>query len=207
MNPASAPSLDHLRILTAVVDAGSFSAAARQLDRSQPAISYGIAALEEQLGLTLFERGKRKPTLTASGVAVLAYARRLCQLADELTASASSLTAGLEGQLVIGIDTFFPEEHLAATIAKRAVLAIARQEPHAHRNLRGVEKLARQGDHAIHMVSLNQGLARWACRPVADALTCDVADDVRDEVVGWIPPDNFRRGAEVTHGSHGVVTP
>ena len=117
MNPASAPSLDHLRILTAVVDAGSFSAAARQLDRSQPAISYGIAALEEQLGLTLFERGKRKPTLTASGVAVLAYARRLCQLADELAASASSLTAGLEGQLVIGIDTFFPEEHLATTLA------------------------------------------------------------------------------------------
>jgi DNA-binding transcriptional LysR family regulator len=117
MNTASAPSLDHLRILTAVVDAGSFSAAARQLDRSQPAVSYGIAALEEQLRLTLFERGKRKPTLTAAGIAVLAYARRLCQLADELTASASSLTAGLEGQLVIAIDTFFPEHHLAATLA------------------------------------------------------------------------------------------
>lgn len=117
MNSPDTPSLDHLRLLTAVVDAGSFSAAARQLDRSQPAISYGIAALEAQLGLSLFQRGKRRPVLTAAGETVLAYARRLCLLSDELAASASSLTAGLEGQLVLAVDTFFPEDLLAAALA------------------------------------------------------------------------------------------
>ncbi|MEY4761293.1 MAG: HTH-type transcriptional activator AllS [Pseudomonadota bacterium] len=116
MSHRDAPSLDHLRILAAVVDAGSFSGAARQLDRSQPAISYAIAALEAQLGFSLFERGKRKPTLTPSGAAVLSYAKRMGQLADELAASTASMTAGLEGQIAVALDTFFPESILGAAL-------------------------------------------------------------------------------------------
>jgi DNA-binding transcriptional LysR family regulator len=114
----SAPSLDQLRIFTAVIDCGSFSAAARSLDRSQPAVSYAIASIESQLGLTLFERGKRKPVLTESGLAILAYARRLGQLSDELSANAESLTAGLEGSLTIAADTFFPDRPLGLALAE-----------------------------------------------------------------------------------------
>ena len=51
------PTLDQLRVLAAVAEAGSFSAAARRLRRTQSVISYTIANLEAQLGLTLFERG------------------------------------------------------------------------------------------------------------------------------------------------------
>lgn len=120
MSASNMPSLDHLRIFAAVVDAGSFSGAARQLDRSQPAVSYAVAAIEGQLGLTLFERGKRKPVLTQAGLAVLAYARRLGQLADELGASAASLTAGLEGALTILVDTFFPTQPLCRALADLA---------------------------------------------------------------------------------------
>ena len=120
MSSTSQPSLDHLKIFTAVVDAGSFTAAARQVHKSQPAVSYAITAIEAQLGLTLFERGKRKPVLTTSGLAVLAYARRLCQLADELSANASSLTAGLEGNLVLAIDTFFPTNVLCSALEELA---------------------------------------------------------------------------------------
>lgn len=120
MAPDALPSLEHLRIFAKVVDAGGFSAAARQLDKSQPAVSYAIAALEGQLGLTLFERGKRKPVLTQAGLAILAYARRLCQLSDELTASASSLTAGLEARLALAVDTFFPTDVLTAALADLA---------------------------------------------------------------------------------------
>lgn len=116
----TAPSLEHLRIFAAVVDAGGFSAAARLLDKSQPAVSYAIAALEGQLGLTLFERGRRKPALTPAGTAVLAYARRLGQLSDELAANAASLTAGLEGTLAFAVDTFFPTEVLGVSLADLA---------------------------------------------------------------------------------------
>lgn len=116
----AAPSLEHLRVFAAIVDAGGFSAAARQLDKSQPAISYAIAALEGQLGLTLFERGRRKPALTPAGMSVLAYARRLGQLTDELAANAASLTAGLEGTLTFAVDTFFPTGVLGESLADLA---------------------------------------------------------------------------------------
>lgn len=114
------PSLDHLRIFAAVVDAGSFSGAARKLDRSQPAVSYAIATIESQLGLTLFQRGRRKPVLTPAGLAILAYARRLGQLSDELAASAASLTTGLESALAVAVDTFFPTPLLGAALADLA---------------------------------------------------------------------------------------
>ena len=72
------PTLDQLRIFLAVVDEGSFAAAGRRLNRAVSVISYGIANLEAQLGLTLFERqGTRRPVLTAEGEAMLIDARRV----------------------------------------------------------------------------------------------------------------------------------
>jgi len=50
------PTLEQLRIFLAVVDAGSFGAAARRLDRAGSVVSYGISNLEAQLGVDLFER-------------------------------------------------------------------------------------------------------------------------------------------------------
>ncbi len=135
MNPVSPPSLDHLRIFAAVVDSGSFSAAARLLDRSQPAVSYAIATMEAQLGLTLFERGRRKPVLTQAGIAILAYARRIGQLSDELAANASSLTAGLEATLALAADTFFPTPLLA-----RALQHLAERFPSLSVDLRIVSR-------------------------------------------------------------------
>lgn len=110
------PTIDQLRTFVAVVDAGGFSGAAKRLGRSQPAVSYAMAALEEQLGLALFKRGRRSPVLTDAGAAILAYARRICLLGDELQASASNLTGGLEGVVSIAIDSFFPRARLTAAM-------------------------------------------------------------------------------------------
>ena len=76
-NPGT-PTFDQLRIFLAIVDTGSFAAAGRRLGRAVSVISYGIANLEAQLGLTLFEReGTRKPQLTVAGRALLAEARAI----------------------------------------------------------------------------------------------------------------------------------
>ena len=64
--------LDQMRMLTAVADEGSFSAAARRLGRVQSAVSQGIQAMETSLGLTLFDRSQRTPALTESGQAIVA---------------------------------------------------------------------------------------------------------------------------------------
>jgi DNA-binding transcriptional LysR family regulator len=104
----SSASLEHLRVFAIVVDEGSFSGAARVLNRSQPAVSYAIGVLESQLGVTLFERGRRRPVLTDAGAVMLAYARRMRLLDDELQATAANLTLGLEGAVSLAIDSFFP---------------------------------------------------------------------------------------------------
>ncbi|MBG0565876.1 LysR family transcriptional regulator [Actinoplanes aureus] len=69
--------LRHLRALISVVDAGTFTDAAAELDVSQAAVSRSIAALESALGVRVLERSTRHVALTARGTQVLAAARRV----------------------------------------------------------------------------------------------------------------------------------
>ena len=63
MRSPAIPSIDQLLVLLTVVEAGSFTAAAKRLGRATSAISYAIDTLEAQLGLSLFDRGTtRKPS-------------------------------------------------------------------------------------------------------------------------------------------------
>jgi DNA-binding transcriptional LysR family regulator len=110
------PTLDHLRVLTAVVDEGSFSAAARRLNRAQSVISYAIATLEAQLGLKLLERGQRRPVLTDAGRAVLADARRMGLMMNELRARAAGMSQGLESEVSLVVDVMFSTEKLVAAL-------------------------------------------------------------------------------------------
>src|SRR5690348_15301627 len=114
MSDAGSPTLDQLRMLTAVAEAGSFSAAARRLKRAQSVVSYTIANLEAQLGLELFRRGQRRPELTEAGRAILADARRVGILVDELRARAAGLTRGLEAEVSLAVDVMFPVARLVA---------------------------------------------------------------------------------------------
>lgn len=65
-----------IRAFLAVVDQGSFTAAARSLGITQPAVSSQIASLEASLGFALFQRG-RFLALTPEGESFLPYARRI----------------------------------------------------------------------------------------------------------------------------------
>ena len=111
------PSLDHLRIFLMVVEEGSFGAAARRMNRAVSAISYGIAQLESQLAVSLFEReGSRKPVLTPAGDGVLAEARQIADGVDALLAKTRSLHAGLESQLGLVIDVMVPGDVTAGVL-------------------------------------------------------------------------------------------
>ncbi len=100
--------LDQLRALLAVAEEGSFSAAGRRLQRVQSAISTAMANLESQLGVELWDRATRVPTLTDPGRAVLAAARRICAEADALRDLAAGMTAGLEASVSLCVDALFP---------------------------------------------------------------------------------------------------
>lgn len=111
------PSLDQLRIFIAVVEHGSFGGAARAMGRAVSAVSYGIAQLEAQLAVTLFEReGSRKPVLTEAGEGLLAEARAVTDRVDALLAKARSLHAGLESSVGLVLDVMAPGDVTARVL-------------------------------------------------------------------------------------------
>ena len=111
-NPGT-PTFDQLRIFLTIVDTGSFAGAARKLNRAVSVISYGIANLEAQLGLTLFDReGTRKPTLTVAGRALLSEARGVAQGIDALRAKVKGLLDGLEAEVDVAVDVMLPTARL-----------------------------------------------------------------------------------------------
>lgn len=108
--------LDQLRILIAVAEEGSFSAAGRRLGRVQSAVSQSIQTLEETLQLTLFDRSGKIPTLTDAGRSVLANARMVVQRADALRNHAESIAGGTEPDLAFAVDTMFPTHVLMQSL-------------------------------------------------------------------------------------------
>ena len=111
------PTLDQIRVFLAVVETGSFSAAARKLNRRQSVISYTIANLEQQLGaLSLFDRRSRRPALTEAGKAILADARKLASGADGLQARARGLLQGLEAEVALAVDVMLPGCRLVSAL-------------------------------------------------------------------------------------------
>ena len=117
MSEPGTPTFDQLRIFLAVVETGSFAGAGRRLNRATSVISYGIANLEAQLGLSLFDRqGTRKPRLTVAGQAVLAEARSIGQGVDGLRAKVRGLLQGLEAQVDLAVDVMLPSAWLGEAL-------------------------------------------------------------------------------------------
>ena len=137
--------------LTAFAEAatlGSFSAAARKLGKSQSTVSTAIAHLEIDLGLLLFDRTSRKPTLTDHGRVMLGKVREILAASDRLDRSASELAGGLEAKLsVVWSDTYqsdrfepillafeeqFPDLEFECLIAEHGDLVSLVQSGRAH---------------------------------------------------------------------------
>lgn len=97
--------VSQLRTFIAVVERGSFSAAAKYLNISQPAVTMQVQALESDLGATLLDRRYRRIDLTEAGKTLLPHAQRVIeQLAlakDEITA----LSGEVSGRLAIAAST------------------------------------------------------------------------------------------------------
>jgi DNA-binding transcriptional LysR family regulator len=100
--------LDQIRIFLAVADAGSFSKAAKQLNRAQSAVTYAIQKLEAQFSIPLFDRTAYRPALTEAGRALLPRARRISEETNAFRGTARSLASGLEAELTIVVDSMFP---------------------------------------------------------------------------------------------------
>ena len=97
-------SLEQLKIFVTVCEAGSFSAAARQLKRAQSGVSQAISNLEIAIDKVLFSREKNTPTLTTHGQVLLPIAKSLLHQQQYLDQKVESLAKGDEHELVIAIE-------------------------------------------------------------------------------------------------------
>ena len=114
--------------LTAFVEtvaAGSFSAAARRLRKSQSTISTSIANLEADLGFDLFDRSARHPVLTAQGEQVLGYVQSILAASARLDELAVSLTAQTEARF-----TFVLSDTLNPAVLEQMMSQFDQRFPH-----------------------------------------------------------------------------
>ncbi|MBI6897510.1 LysR family transcriptional regulator [Pseudomonas mosselii] len=96
-------SSDTILLFLAVLDRGSFSAAARALGRVPSAVSMAIGNLEAELGYPLFERGSREARPTAQAQALEPHARLIAEQLGLLEVHALELSRGLESSLAIAV--------------------------------------------------------------------------------------------------------
>jgi DNA-binding transcriptional LysR family regulator len=95
-----------------VIDTGSFSGAARQMQIGQPAVSKAVAQLEEWLGVRLLLRTTRSLTATEAGQNFYVRAKRALEEAEEAVLAARGAGAGLTGKLRIAASVCFGRLHI-----------------------------------------------------------------------------------------------
>src|ERR1700682_6417662 len=103
-----------LRYFLAVIDCGSFSKAAKQLNVAQPTLSVGIGKLERLLGAALFQRTSKRVNITDGGLRLARHARRI---ENEFNlAEAAVVNMRPARALRLGVLSTYPMSELAQTI-------------------------------------------------------------------------------------------
>lgn len=106
------PNPDLLETFVTIVDAGSFTSAARRVRRTQSAVSMQMRRLEQDVGYRLFERSGRAMKLTPAGEVLLDRARRILRLYEQALTTLDG--AAVNGEISVGVPddyatTFLPE--------------------------------------------------------------------------------------------------
>lgn len=114
--PLPRTTLEQWAVLAAVVDHGGFAQAAVALNRSQSAVSYAVAKLQEALDVPLLVIEGRKAVLTPHGQTLLSRARGMTRELETLERLARSLKQGWEPRLSLVIDSCFPRKRLLGVV-------------------------------------------------------------------------------------------
>ncbi len=110
--------LDYLKTYLLLVKMGSFSAVAKKLSISQPAVSFQIQKLEHDLGARLINRGQKKIGLTDAGKRLLAFAQSVSGEEDRLLKDIDHMREEVGGQLLVAASTAPGELILPALVGE-----------------------------------------------------------------------------------------
>ncbi|MGW4334868.1 LysR family transcriptional regulator [Rhodococcus koreensis] len=119
-------SIEGLRYAQAVAETKSFSAAARAYGVTQPALSNGIAKLEERLGERMFDRSPRGVTVTAFGARLLPVITRALTELDAVTAEARRLTEPAGTGIRMGVSPLIDPQLVARAFTAACELSTPR---------------------------------------------------------------------------------
>ena len=149
-----------------VVETGSFSVAARQLQLGQPAVSKAVAQLEHFLGVGLLVRSTRRLSTTPAGQAYYERAKRAIEEADEAVVSARGEAAGFSGRLRIAGAACFARIHIVPKLA-----TFLAEHPHLEIELNLDERVIDLIDEGIDVAIRSGALADSAmkARKIAQA--------------------------------------
>ena len=109
---------NNTRAFLVTAEEGTLSAAAKALGLTQPTLSRQVAALEVEIGITLFERVGQRLVLTESGIKLLEHARSMGNAALQLSLAATGQSQQLEGTVVISTGELDAVYRLPKIIAK-----------------------------------------------------------------------------------------
>jgi len=110
--PFDGVTLDQLRVLVAVADAGTFSAAARKLGRVQSAVSQAMATFESLVGFKVWDRTESRVALSERGRSILVAARNVLAEVERLREVAKALESGRSERIALCVDALFPARAL-----------------------------------------------------------------------------------------------
>ncbi len=99
---------EQLRVLQAIVEAGTFRGAAQRIHKSQPAVSALIKNLESELGLRLFNRDGYRPQLTVEGEAIYNQAVVALRAMGRLKMLATRLSGSEEAEVRLAVNQIYP---------------------------------------------------------------------------------------------------
>ena len=113
-----------LKVFRAVADQLSFRKAAEHLFLTQPAVTLQIKALENDLGVRLFDRSANRVTLTSHGTVLLRYANKIAAIATAAEQEVGSENGKFSGELSLGVSTT-----IAQYVLPRLIGAFLKEHP------------------------------------------------------------------------------
>lgn len=106
------------RAFLATVEEGTLSAAARALGQTQPTVGRQVAALEEHLGVTLFERSGRSLQLTPAGIELADHVRAMGEAATRVSLAATGQSTSVEGLVRVSATEMYSAFLLPKIVAR-----------------------------------------------------------------------------------------
>lgn len=161
------PDWNQLRALLATVEAGSLSAAAKRLGLTQPTLGRQVAALEEALGVSIFERVGRRLVLTEAGQQLVTHLRAMGAAAERV-----ALTATGQSQTIEGVVRITAADIYAGHVLPPVLERIRREAPAIRLEVLATGSISdlmrREADIALRHVRPEQdGLIARRCKDTA----------------------------------------